>query len=229
MSLQYEPEQVANSNLCSNEQKEKIKLMEETQEKLNLQKSHSSSNGPIMLSAISSSASPLTTQQSLGYSISGESKPTLIRQDRTCSSYLASPQLSTLGTSEEASDDDNAKSIQYHLRPTSTRCRHCHLNERRSSVSPSSVIHIPRSNSKEILGLTNSVIFQSIPPVFVTGSTTRTIQLPRQSSQPETATHSCCGTHTQQTSSLRQLRDASDPIAGIATETLRVVVLNLFY
>lgn len=223
MSLQHDLEQVANSNSCLNEEKEKFKVFTTQENMMKLQKaqSYSSSNGPTtpLISSKSSSASPLTAQQSLGCT-----KPTLIRQDRATSSYLASPQLSTLGTSDETSDDDNSKSIQYHLMPnlptnaTTTRCRHCHLNERRSSVSPSSVIHMPRSNSKESLEISNLAILQNIPPVFITGSPSRAMQLPRQSSQPEAATHSCCGTHTQQAS----------PIAGIATETLRVLYWTNF-
>lgn len=216
----------------NNEDLETSKLIKPISENaLKLQKAHSysASNGPTTNALTTSSPSTLITQQSLGYP---SSKPTLIRQDRATSSYLASPQLSTLGTSEDTSDDN---SIVYHLMtnlpPTNTttnRCRSCHLNERRSSVSPSSVIHMmPRSTSKESLFgrySPNSLQYSSIPPVLVTGgSPSRTSQLPRQSSQPESTTHSCCAvTHAQQTSSLRQLKDASDPIAGIATETLRV-------
>lgn len=217
MSLQHDLEQETNSISCFNEEKEKLKLVKTQENMMKLQKaqSYSSSNGPLttILSSISSSASPLIAQQSLGCSMS---KPILMRQERTSSSK-------TLGNSDETSDDDNAKSIQYHLMPSlsTTRCRHCHINQRRSSISPSSVINMPRSISKESLGRPTSVILQSIPPVFITSSPSRAVQLPRQSSQPEAAAHSCCGT-----SSLRQLRDISDPIAGIATETLRVALMD---
>lgn len=248
MSLQHEQtsmEQIANSGLGSSE--ETSKLLIEAQGTTNnnnnntvtipkLQKAHSysSSNGP----TTSSTPATLVTQQSLTTGASS-SKPVLIRQDRTTSSYLASPQLSALGTSEETSDDDNAKTIAYQLMPSgpANRCRTCHTHERRASVSPASQtqIHIPlpRSMSKESisrLSPSSALQFQAatIPPVYITGSPTKnTSRVIRQSSQPEASTLSCCNnacSHAQQpqTSSLRQLRDPSDPIAGIATETLRV-------
>jgi hypothetical protein len=159
----------------------------------------------------------------------------LIRQDRTTnSSYLASPQLSTLGTSEETSDDDAVKTISYQLIPSGPKCRACNLNERRASVSPSTVINnasMLRCSSKESISRLSpsSALLQSsaIPPVYVTGSPVNSSRVIRQSSQPESSTLSCC---MQQTSSLRQLRDVSDPIAGIATETLRVwKIILIFY
>lgn len=245
MSLQHEQtstEQVANSGIGSTEETSKL-LMEPTQGTNNnnntvpiprLQKAHSysSSNGPTV--ATSTAPPPLITQQSLTTGASS-SKPVLIRQDRTTSSYLASPQLSALGTSEETSDDDNAKAIAYQLMPSipAARCRTCHTHERRASASPVSVIQLPRSASKESIGRTSpgsAPQFQvtTIPPVFVTSSPTNNpSRMIRQSSQPESSTLSCCNTpcnHAQQpqTSSLRQLRDHSDPIAGIGTEILRV-------
>jgi hypothetical protein len=247
MSLQHEPEQVANSGLGE----ETSKLLIEAQGANNnnknnnnnvnlakLQKAQSyscSSNGPTASSNVAgpnaSSTSALVTQQSLASGTSN--KPVLIRQDRTTSAYLASPQLSALGTSEDTSDDDATKTISYQLMPNAptNRCRTCHTHERRSSVSPSSVIHMPRSQSKESLGRlsSSSVVHQhstNIPPVLITSSPTNTSRVIRQSSQPESSTLSCCNhsgcTHAQQTSSLRQLRDVSDPIAGIGTEILRV-------
>jgi hypothetical protein len=199
--------------------------------KMHKAQSYSSSNGPTvnLFPAASASVSTLQVQQSLNSAISN--KPILTRQERATSSYLASPQLSTLGTSEDTtSDDDNVKAVAYQLMPNAARCRTCHhLNDRRrSSISPSSVIYLPRSSSKESLCRLNSSTTvlrpSSIPPVFITTSSLSSSRVIRQSSQPE-ATLSCC-THAQQqqTSSLRQLtsRDASDPIAGIATETLRV-------
>lgn len=198
--------------------------------KIQKAQSYSSSNGPTLtaLTPASSSAQALLTQQSLdGGGGCSANKPVLIRQDRTTnSSYLASPQLSTLGTSEETSDDDNVKTISYHLIPSGPKCRTCNVNERRASVSPSTVINnasLLRSGSKESISRLSpsSAFLQSspIPPVYVTGSPVNSSRVIRQSSQPESSTLSCC---MQQTSSLRQLRDVSDPIAGIATETLRV-------
>lgn len=196
------------------------------------------SNGPTLtaLTPASSSAQALITHQSLdGGGGCSTNKPVLIRQDRTTnSSYLASPQLSTLGTSEETSEDE-VKTISYQLIPSGpTKCRTCNLNERRASVSPSTVINnasMLRCSSKESISRLSpsSALLQSsaIPPVYVTGSPINSSRVIRQSSQPESSTLSCS---MQQTSSLRQLRDVSDPIAGIATETLRVMknCYNLF-
>ena len=237
MSLQHELEQVANSGLGSLE--ETSKLLTETQTGANnnnnsnnnaniskLQKASSyccATNGP-------TTSGGLVAQQSFSGT---SSKPVLIRQDRT-SSYLTSPQLSGLGTSEETSDDDNAKAISYQLMPNlpTNRCRTCRSHERRSSVSPNSVIYLPRSISKESVGKMPTVTTTgnqpaSIPPVFVTGSPTKTSRIIRQSSQPEASTLTCCSSsscsHAHPTSSLRQLKDPSDGISGIATDTLRVI------
>jgi hypothetical protein len=234
MSLQHEPEQVANSGLGSSE--ETSKLLVEPQNGNNnnnsnnnanlarLQKAQSyncSTNGP-------TTSSGLVAQQSFSGTAS---KPVLIRQDRT-SSYLTSPQLSGLGTSDDTSDDDNAKAISYQLMPNPTnRCRTCRSNERRSSVSPNSVIYLPRSTSKESIGrLTiNTAVHHhsaTIPPIHITGSPTNGSRIIRQSSQPEASTLLCCKepscSHAHQTSSLRQLKDPSDQISGIAVDALRV-------
>jgi len=122
----------------------------------------------------------------------------------------------------------------------SNRCRTCRSYERRASVSPASVIYLPRSASKESVGRlapsTTAIQHQhsasaTIPPVFVTGSPTHTSRIIRQSSQPEASTLSCCNgqcTHAPpQTSSLRQLKDPSDGISGIAVDALRVRFLML--
>lgn len=235
MSLQHEAEQVANSSLGASE--ETSKLLVEAQNGNNnnntknnaniakLQKAQSyscSTNGP-------TTSSGLVTQQSL--SGGATNKPVLIRQDRT-SSYLTSPQLSTLGTSEETSEEENARAISYQLMPNipTNRCQTCRTHERRSSVSPSSVIYLPRSLSKESVGRLNpnSAVHHhsaTIPPVFVTGSPTSS-RIIRQSSQPEASSLSCCNgascSHAHQTSSLRQLKDPSDQISGIAADALRV-------
>lgn len=238
MSFQHEPEQVANSGMSE----ENTKLLVESEQSgknnnissnnanlAKLQKTQSlacSSNGP-------TTSSGLVTQQSLNTGT--VSKPVLIRQDRT-SSYLASPQLSTLGTSDETSDDDNAKAISYQLMPNipTNRCRTCRSyerHERRSSISPASVIYLPRSASKESVGAMTSGASMphhhsaNIPPVYVTSSPTNS-RIIRQSSQPEASTLSCCNSttcsHAHQTSSLRQLKDPSDQISGIAVDALRV-------
>ena len=236
MSLQHEHEQVANSSLGSAE--ETSKLLVESQNNNNsynnnanlarLQKAQSytcSTNGP-------TTSSGITAQQSFSGTAS---KPVLIRQDRT-SSYLTSPQMSGLGTSEETSDDDNVRAISYQLIPNPTnRCRTCRSNERRSSVSPNSVIYLPRSDSKESVSRlpTTSALHHnsvSIPPVYVTGSPTHGSRIIRQSSQPEASTLSCCKepscSHAHQTSSLRQLKDPGEQISGIAADALRVRSIN---
>lgn len=238
MSLQQELEQVTNSSLGSSE--ESSKLLAEAQSGNNnnnsknnanitkLQKAQSytcSSNGP-------TTSSGLVTQQSLSSS-GATSKPVLIRQDRT-SSYLVSPQLSALGTSDETSEEENTKAISYQLMPSipTNRCQTCRLSERSSSVSPSTVVYIPRSVSKESVNRLNPNVAShhhsaTIPPVYVTGSPTHSSRIIRQSSQPEASTLSCCSgatcsTHAHQTSSLRQLKDPSDQISGIAVDALRV-------
>lgn len=236
MSLQHEPEQVANSELCASEETSTL-LVDDQQQNVNnnnnasnsanvarLQKAQSyscSTNGP-------TTSSGIITQQSL---TEATSKPVLIRQDHT-SSYLTSPQLSALGTSDETSDDDNTKTISYQLIPNipTNRCRTCRSTERRSSISPASVIYLPRSLSKESVGrLTSNPVHHhsaTIPPVYVTSSPTSGSRIIRQSSQPESSTLSCCNSancsHNHQTSSLRQLKDPSDQISGIATDALRV-------
>lgn len=237
MSLQHELEQVANSGLSSSEESSKL-LVEAQNENNNnnsknnanrakLQKAQSytcSSNGP-------TTSSGLITQQSLSTS-GATSKPVLIRQDRT-SSYLTSPQLSALGTSEETSEEENARAISYTLMPNipTNRCQTCRLGERRSSISPSSVIYLPRSASKESVSRLNPNLAvhhhsANIPPVYITGSPTHNSRIIRQSSQPEASTLSCCSgptcSHAHQTSSLRQLKDPSDQISGIAVDALRV-------
>lgn len=242
MSLQHEPEQVANSGLGASE--ETSKLLVEPQGGNNNNSSSSNANLPRLQKAQSYSlpssngptAKELVTQQSLSSGTSSGSKPVLIRQDRT-SSYLTSPQLSALGTSEETSDDDNAKAISYQLMPSvpTNRCRTCRSNERRSSISPASVIYLPRSVSKESVGRLNpstAVHHHSatIPPVYITGSPTSNSRIIRQSSQPEASTLSCCSgascSHAHQTSSLRQLKDPSDQISGIAGDVLRVRIIS---
>ena len=237
MSLQHELEQVANSGLGSSE--ESSKLLAETQNGNNNNNSKNNANVPKLHKAQSytcssngpTTSSGLVTQQSLSSS-GATSKPVLIRQDRT-SSYLVSPQLSALGTSDDTSEEENARAISYQLMPSipTNRCQTCRLSERSSSVSPSSVVYLPRSASKESVARLNpnSAVHHhsaNIPPVYVTGSPSHGSRIIRQSSQPESSTLSCCTgatcSHAHQTSSLRQLKDPSDQISGIAVDALRV-------
>jgi hypothetical protein len=237
MSHQHEPEQVANSNMSASEETSKL-LVESGGGGINNNSSNVNANFARLQKAQSYScatngpttSSGLVTQQSTG----GSSKPVLIRQDRT-STYLASPQLSALGTSEDTSDDDNARTISYHqLMPNApaNRCRTCRSFER---ASPSSAVYLPRSLSRESIGRLNpdtAVHHHSanIPPVYVTGSPTHNSRIIRQSSQPEASTLSCCTanncSHAHQTSSLRQLKEPSEGISGIAVDALRVSQVN---
>lgn len=236
MSLQHEPEQVANSSLGASEETSKLLVESQSQSGNNNNKSNNNANLARLQKAQSyncstngpTTSSGLVAQQSFSGTAS---KPVLIRQDRT-SSYLTSPQLSGLGTSDETSDDDNARAISYQLMPNPTnRCRTCRSHERRSSVSPNSVIYLPRSASKESVGrlTTNTAVHHhsaNIPPVYVTGSPTNGSRIIRQSSQPEASSLSCSKepicSHAHQTSSLRQLKEPSDQISGIAGDVLRV-------
>ena len=185
----------------------------------------------------SSGNGPLTTQQSLH----GIAKPMLMRQDRALA-YMTSPQLSGtgihLGLCEENDENRDEKRLNsYQLMPSvpTNRCRTCRSNERRSSVSPTSRISLPRSVSKDsvVIQGRNSphlvVHHQStiIPPVLITGSPTKSSRMIRQSSQPESSTLACCGSqcthqHPNTTASLRQLKETSDGISGIAADALRV-------
>ena len=176
---------------------------------------------------------PLTSQQSL----QGIGKPMLMRQDRALA-YITSPQLSGTGINIGLCEENDEKRLNsYQLMPSvpANRCRTCRSNERRSSVSPSSRISLPRSVSKDsvVIQGRNSphlvVHHQStiIPPVLITGSPTKSSRMIRQSSQPESSTLSCCGSqcthqHPNTTASLRQLKETSDGISGIAADALRV-------
>lgn len=115
------------------------------------------------------------------------------------------------------------------------KCRTC----RRSSTSPTSIIYLDRSTSKESVvhgHLKPHLLVHhhstTIPPVFLTtGSPSRSSRIIRQSSQPEP-----CSIYGQnlslshQTVSLGQLKDQlknpSDTIAEIAGEALKVILLQ---
>lgn len=169
-------------------------------------------------------------------------KPTLTRQDRA---YLTSPQLSAsgahFGESEESADDfridENIRSAPEMLYEKaqipspipSARCRTC----RRSSTSPTSIVYFDRSTSKD--SIHGPVVYgnlrphllvhhhsTTIPPVFITGSPSRSSRIIRQSSQPEPSSLSAAHcSHSHQTTSLRQLKDVN-PLSGIAADALRI-------
>jgi hypothetical protein len=117
-------------------------------------------------------------------------------------------------------DDENQVSL-----PTpTTRCRTC----RRSSTSPTSIVYCDHSTSNDSIlhgQLRPHLLVHhhstTIPPVFVTGSYSKMSRIIRQSSQPEPSSLAGNCSHTHQTS-LRQLKDPSDALSGIAADALRV-------
>lgn len=132
---------------------------------------------------------------------------------------LSTPKISI---NHDAYDDENSQILS--PLPT-TRCRTC----RRSSTSPTSIVYFDRSTSKEsiIQGHLRSHLLihhhsTTIPPVFVTGSPSRSSRVIRQSSQPEQSSLAGHCSHTHPSTSLRQLKDPSDALSGIAADALRV-------
>lgn len=124
----------------------------------------------------------------------------------------------------------------YQLMPHN-RCRACRTCDRRASTTPVSSLYLDRSVSKESvrsnvqghLPPCNTAVVQHIPPVLITSSPNSGSRIIRQSSQPESSTlalccngHSCIHPHSVASASLRQLRDPSEAISGIAAESLRI-------
>lgn len=129
----------------------------------------------------------------------------------------------------DTSENKNQQVVPYN------RCKACKNCERRSSAQMSSTpMQIKKSASKESIRSTTmygrfspQLIKQqsaAIPPVLVTSSPVNESRIIRQSSQPEqgTYTSNSCVAHSGQSSSLRQLKDPSDGIAGIAGDCLRI-------
>lgn len=206
-------------------------------------------NGPTSSSSNGQSTSTSTTN----------TKPMLIRQDRTyLASPQLSVTGANLGGSEESQDDyrcdeqnrsapDMLQNFHHPLSPypqisissehygeeaqvlsplPTTRCRTC----RRSSTSPTSIIYLDRSTSKDSIvhgHLRPHLLVHhhstTIPPVYVTGSPSKSSRIIRQSSQPEPSMYGH-QPHYNQTASLTQLKNqtAGDMIAGIAGEALKV-------
>ncbi|KAJ6634851.1 Small conductance calcium-activated potassium channel protein [Pseudolycoriella hygida] len=125
----------------------------------------------------------------------------------------------------------------YQLSPH-MRCRACRSCERRASTTPVSSLHLARSVSREsvrsnvihLSPISPNMQYKHIPPpVLITGSPNSGSRIIRQSSQPE-ASSICCGGHSNtcmhpQSVSLRQIsdkREASEGIAGIAADSLRI-------
>ncbi|XP_070503385.1 small conductance calcium-activated potassium channel protein-like isoform X4 [Chironomus tepperi] len=184
-------------------------------------------------------------------------KPMLIRQDRTyLASPQLSVTGTNMGGSEESADDyrideqnrsapDMLQNYSHPLSPypqisissdnyngedsqilsplPTTRCRTC----RRSSTSPTSIIYLDRSTSKDSIvhgHLRPHLLVHhhstTIPPVYVTGSPSKSSRIIRQSSQPEPSMYGHTLAH--QTASLGQLKNPGDMIAGIAGEALKM-------
>ncbi|XP_058123612.1 small conductance calcium-activated potassium channel protein [Anopheles coustani] len=111
------------------------------------------------------------------------------------------------------------------------RCRACRNCDRRASTTPMSSLQLTRSVSKEsvrsALHSRLTVQHSAIPPVLITSSPTSGSRIIRQSSQPEASTLSCCASQcahacSMPSSSLRQLREPGDGIAGIAADSMRI-------
>lgn len=125
----------------------------------------------------------------------------------------------------QISISENYNGKDAHISPLPPKCRTC----RRSSTSPTSIIYLDRSTSKEsiIQGHLRPHLLvhhhsTTIPPtVYVTGSPSRSSRIIRQSSQPEPSMYGHSSI-SHQTVSLGQLKNPSDTIAEIAGEALKV-------
>ncbi|ETN57743.1 small conductance calcium-activated potassium channel, partial [Anopheles darlingi] len=124
----------------------------------------------------------------------------------------------------------SAQAAGYQLIPYN-RCRACRNCDRRASTTPMSSLQLTRSVSKEsvrsALHSRLTVQHSTIPPVLITSSPTSGSRIIRQSSQPEASTLSCCANQcahacSMPSSSLRQLREPGDGIAGIAADSMRI-------
>lgn len=125
-----------------------------------------------------------------------------------------------------SSDNYNGEDTQVLSPLPTTRCRTC----RRSSTSPTSILLLDRSTSKDSIihgHLRPHVLVHhhstTIPPVYVTGSPSKSTRMIRQSSQPEPSMYGHSSSISHQTASLSQLKNPSDTIAEIAGEALKVV------
>lgn len=227
---------------------------DETSKLLNESVSKVLNNGPTANGATSQSSTSAVISTTT-------TKPMLIRQDRTyLASPQLSVTGTNLGGSEESTDDyrcdeqnrsapDMLQNFHHPLSPypqisissdnyngedaqvlsplPTTRCRTC----RRSSTSPTSIIYLDRSTSKDSIvhgHLRPHLLVHhhstTIPPVYVTGgSPSRSSRIIRQSSQPEPSMYGHAS-HSHQSTSLSQLKNPGDTIAGIAGEALKVSV-----
>lgn len=182
---------------------------------------------------------------------SGNMKPVLMRQDCTTSllSPSVTPVLGTpgvMGTSDESTgtnvgiEDSGARSVpdleMQHYRSSSSAG-----GIRYSTVSVTSYLMPSAANSarctcerRQSHSLGRSASRESVrssqPPPTVLLTTSPSSRIIRQSSQPETTCPGHCCHHLHHhssstpgpSSSLRQLRDPVDGIAGIAADSLRI-------
>lgn len=235
--------------MASGEDSEKIALenaassVDETSKLLG---EHLNLNGPTNHANSSSSYSkPMLTRQDRTYMASPQLSATGANlggseessDDFRTEEYRSAPDmLQDLNTpkisiSRDGYNDDSAQILS--PLPTA-RCRTC----RRSSTSPTSIVYFDRSTSKDSIvhgNLRPHLFVQhhstTIPPVLVTGgSPSRSSRVIRQSSQPEPSTLAGhCGHAQHPTTSLRQLKDPSDALSGIAADALRVSVKNVYF
>ncbi|XP_043523224.1 small conductance calcium-activated potassium channel protein-like [Frieseomelitta varia] len=124
--------------------------------------------------------------------------------------------------------------LQQTIMPTGYRTRqssHQHRCrcDRRDSLAPSSALHLARSVSRESVKSGHHCCPCQVPPPPVLVTTSPSARIIRQSSQPEASacccSGCCCPLHTgtaPSAASLRQLREPSDGIAGIAADSLRI-------
>ncbi|XP_062715415.1 small conductance calcium-activated potassium channel protein isoform X3 [Aedes albopictus] len=143
---------------------------------------------------------------------------------------LETPAIAVSSTSCDGRGTAATGGSGYQLVPYN-RCRACRNCDRRASTTPVSSLQLTRSVSKEsvrsALHSRLTVQHSTIPPVLITSSPTSGSRIIRQSSQPEASSHICCGSQcahvcAHPSSSLRQLREPGDGIAGIAADSLRI-------
>lgn len=147
-------------------------------------------------------------------------------------SHTERPSISISNTNNYGEQHSNTIGT-YQLSPQN-RCRACRNCDRRASTTPVSTLQFGRSVSKDSVrsafqgNVTTTNVQQHVPPVLITSSPTSGSRIIRQSSQPEASNIICCGghtcghSHTAPNVSLRQLREPSDGIAGIAADSLRI-------
>lgn len=232
-------------NMASNDDNEKITVdnpvtsPDETSKLLNEPFSNNLNGPTSQANSSTSTTKPMLIRQDRTYLASpqlsvtgtnlGESEESTddFRTDenvRSAPDMLQDLHTPKISISQDAYNDENAQILS----PLpATRCRTCRSF---TLSSPTSIVYFDRSTSKDSIvhGHLRPHLFvhhhsTTIPPVLVTGSPSRSSRIIRQSSQPEPS--SLCGSHcshAHQSTSLRQLKDPSDALSGIAADALRV-------